>query len=88
MKDCEPGQQTVMTLTIIRLKHSDIVNFIIALFILVSRNAFSPFAVFTSQIVTKENLFDQFYADKKVCLHHHTIFYFRILVGIPVSRRI
>ncbi len=88
MKDCEPGQQTVMTITIIRLQHPDIVKFVIALCILISRNAFSPFAVFTSQIVTKENLFDQFYAGKKVCLFHHTIFYFRILVGIPVSRRI
>jgi len=88
MKDCEPGQQTVMTRTIIRSHHLERVNFIIELFSLVSRIALLPFTVFNSQINPKENLFDQFYASNKVCLYHHTIFYFRILVGIPVSRRI
>ena len=64
-----------MTLTIIRSQHSSSVNFFRTLFRLVSRIALLPFTVFSSQIITKENLFDHFYAGNKVCLRYHTIFF-------------
>jgi len=63
-----------MTITIIRSQHFS-VNFFIAFSTLVSRIAHFAFAVFATQIITKENLLDHFYTGNKVCPCYRTIFF-------------
>ncbi len=74
-----------MTITIIRSQHSSYVNFIIALFSLICKIALSPFAVFRSQLIIKENLMDHFYTGNKACRVINIFFPGIFCLTIPVT---
>lgn len=64
-----------MTKAIIQARHSGSVNVIITLFNLVSTITILPFVIFSGQIITKENLFIQFYTGNKACQCRHAIIF-------------
>ena len=64
-----------MTKAIIQAQHPGSVNFIIALFNLVSRIVLFPFELFTSQIITQKNLFNHFNTGNKVSRGYYTILF-------------
>jgi len=74
-----------MTKTIIRSQHSGRVNFIIALFNLVSRIVLYPFAVFTSQIITKQNLLVHSNTGNKAYPYYNTIIFTEFCLAYPLA---